>query len=59
MNSKVEDYLERAESDLIEWKEQFGDQFPIFLNHFFVARLLKAEDEILYLRRAIKHMEKK
>lgn len=56
MKESVDEYLKKAEEDLSEWKETFGDDFPIFLNHFLVARLLRAEDEIEYLRSRIFHL---
>ena len=57
MNNTVQDYLKQAEDELSEWKETLGDGFPEFLNHILVARLLKAEDEIRFLRSRIFHME--
>lgn len=59
MKDKIEDYLKRAEDDLGEWKEEFGTKFPIFLNHFLVARLLRAEDEIAYLRTVFQQLNDK
>ncbi len=41
MDVKTE--LERIETELGEWKEELGDQFPFFLNHVLVARLMKSE----------------
>ena len=43
--------LERTEIELGEWKEVLGDKFPSFLNHVLMARLMKAQDEIEYLRK--------
>lgn len=43
--------LIRTEIDLGEWKEVYGHNFPSFLNYHLMARLMKADEEIEYLRR--------
>lgn len=45
--------LIRIETELSEWKEELGDQFPSFLNHVLISRLLKSQDEIEFLRRCL------
>lgn len=42
--------LERIETELGEWKETLGDNFSPFLCYTLMARLMKAEKEIRYLR---------
>ena len=45
--------LDRTEMELGEYKEELGDNFPIFINYHLASRLLKAESEIQYLRRRL------
>ncbi len=42
--------LIRIEDELSEWKEELGEYFPSFLNGVLVARLMKAEAEVEFLR---------
>lgn len=49
--TETEMELKRIEIELGEWKEELGSNFPSFLNHVLVSRLMKAEDEIKYLRK--------
>lgn len=51
MKPNVEEYLQRADDELGEWKETLGRQYPKFLIRVLIARLLKAEDEIAFLRK--------
>ena len=45
--------LDQTEMALSEYKEELGDNFPLFINYHLAARLLKAEREIEYLRRRL------
>lgn len=47
----VKQALIRTEIELGEWKETLGTRFPSFLNGVLMARLMKAEAEIEYLRK--------
>jgi hypothetical protein len=53
----VEQSLFRIETELSEWKEELGEQFPCFLNHMLMSRLMKAEEEIEFLRRCLNSQE--
>jgi hypothetical protein len=54
---KVRIALERTETELGEWKDQLGDKFPSFLSYHLMARLMKAEGEVLHLSRCLKSSE--
>ena len=56
--NKVADYLTRTEIELGEWKEELGDNFPSFLNHVLIARLIKAEDHLDFLNKMIEVVTK-
>jgi hypothetical protein len=43
--------LARIETELGEYKEELGANFPIFLNYHLTARLIAAQKEIAYLRK--------
>jgi hypothetical protein len=49
--SKTREYIERTETELSEWKEELGDNFPSFLNYHLAARLMKAEEHIQHLEK--------
>lgn len=49
--------LERIEIELGEWKEELGDQFPSFLNHVLVARLIKLEFDLSFYKKRIENLE--
>ena len=49
--SKTKAYLERTETELSEWKEELGGNFPSFLNHILAARLIAANEHIEYLEK--------
>lgn len=51
MMDDVKQALIRTEIELGEWKETLGTRFPSFLNGVLMARLMKAEAEIEYLRK--------
>lgn len=53
----VESALKRTETELVEWKIELGRNYPTFLNHYLMAKLLKSEQEIEYLRRVLKSYE--
>ena len=50
--------LDRIETQLGEYKEELGDNFPVFMNYHLAARLIKAEQEIEFLRRVVRQKEK-
>lgn len=49
--------LIRIETELSEWKEELGEYFPSFLNGVLISRLMKAEDEVVFLRKRLNTIE--
>lgn len=49
--------LKQIEAELGEWQEELGDQFPSFLNHVLMTRLLRAKEEVEFLRRCLSSNE--
>ena len=50
---KTEERLKLIETELSEWKEELGDNFPSFLNHVLVARLIEAEEHLDFCRKML------
>lgn len=47
----TKEYIHLTEKYLEEWKEELGIDFPTFLIYHLASRLIKAENEIKFLRK--------
>ena len=45
--------LERIETELGEYKEMLGDNFPLFVNYHLAARLIKAQSDIAFYKKRL------
>lgn len=49
--NEIQMLLDQTENALSEYKEELGDNFPVFVNYHLAARLVKANDQIAVLKK--------